>query len=64
MKPILIDEITAAVREADEGFKKTGGSSRHWVEDWFMPMLKKRGLDIFIAQEVYDLEGEYRRGIK
>ena len=56
MEAILLDDITQAVREADEWFKKVGGSSRHWVDDCFMPMLKKQGLDIFKAQEVYDIE--------
>ena len=56
MDAILLDEITSAVREADDWFKKIGGSSRHWVDDCFLPMLKKRGIDIFKAQEVYDCE--------
>ena len=55
---ILLSYITDAVRDADEGFRRTGGSSRHWVDDWFLPMLKKRGLDIFKADEVYSLQAE------
>jgi DNA-binding protein YbaB len=35
MKPIdedtLLKLVTAAVREADDSFEKTGGSSRHWA---------------------------------
>lgn len=35
--------VTAVVREADEAFQKSGGTSRHWVRDWFLPLLNKAG---------------------
>lgn len=42
-----IEEITAAitaiVREADEGFQKAGGTSRHWARDWFLPLMYQHG---------------------
>lgn len=44
--PELVARITRAVREADEGFQKSGGSSRHWVRECFLPMLAKHGLKI------------------
>jgi hypothetical protein len=41
-----VRRITAAVREADRGFEKTGGGSRHWVRDWFIPMLAKHRVSV------------------
>jgi len=35
--------ITAIVREADHAFEKSGGSSRHWVRDEFLPRLNAHG---------------------
>lgn len=42
----LIDDITRIVREADDVFKKIGGSSRHWTRDCFLPLLNKSGFII------------------
>ena len=39
----IVGAITAVVREADEGFQQSGGSSRHWARDWFLPLLYRRG---------------------
>lgn len=39
----IVSGITAVVREADEGFQTTGGSSRHWARDWFLPLLYRHG---------------------
>jgi hypothetical protein len=39
-------EITRVVRNADESFQKSGGSSRHWVRDNFFPELKAGGFTI------------------
>tara|TARA_R110000851_G_scaffold33896_4_gene90393 strand:+ start:1463 stop:1645 length:183 start_codon:yes stop_codon:yes gene_type:complete len=38
--------ITAAVREADSVFEKTGGSTRHYVRECLMPILEKNGLEV------------------
>ena len=38
--------ITSAVREADIAFKHVGGSSRHWVNECFLPALEEKGLEI------------------
>ena len=35
--------ITAVVREADQAFESSGGSSRHWVRDQFLPRLATAG---------------------
>jgi hypothetical protein len=35
--------ITAIVREADHAFETSGGSSRHWVRDQFLPRLNAHG---------------------
>jgi hypothetical protein len=42
----LVKKVTKVVREADAGFQKTGGTSRHWVSDWFLPLLADEGLQI------------------
>ena len=42
----LVAKITVAVREADQNFQKSGGSSRHWVRECFLPMLTKHKLVI------------------
>jgi hypothetical protein len=44
----IVNRVTAAVREADEAFKKTGGGSRHWVRECFLPSLEKHGLTVKI----------------
>lgn len=41
-----ISDITAIMREADLMFQKTGGSTRHYIRDVFLPMLKEKGLYI------------------
>ncbi len=47
--PELVARITRAIRECDQGFQQTGGSSRHWVRDWFLPTLQKHNLKIVNA---------------
>jgi len=36
--------LTRAVREADCNFERTGGSSKHWVEECFLPAINRVGL--------------------
>lgn len=43
---LLIRRITKVVRLADKRFKTTGGSSRHWVIECFLPLLEQEGLKI------------------
>jgi hypothetical protein len=43
---LLIQRLTAAMREADETFQKVGGSTRHYVRDCLLPILEKHNLDI------------------
>jgi len=38
--------VTVAVREADRSFQASGGSSRHWVRDWFLPYLRQKNLEV------------------
>ena len=40
----LVSRLTQAVRAADEQFAHSGGSSRHYVRDHFLPQLKEWGL--------------------
>ena len=42
----LVNAITAVVRDADQRFQKAGGTSRHWVRDWFLPLLNTAGMQI------------------
>lgn len=43
---VLVKAITAIVREADEAFQRSGGSSRHWVRECFLPTLNAKGFRI------------------
>lgn len=38
--------ITEVVRKADKAFASSGGSSRHWVRDNFLPELEAAGFEI------------------
>lgn len=42
----ITKQITKVVREADIGFETSGGSTRHWVRDQFLPLLEKAGLRV------------------
>lgn len=45
----LVARITRAVREADQAFESSGGSSRHWVRECFLPCLEDEGLVLVVA---------------
>lgn len=45
----LVTVLTAIVREADQAFQRSGGSSRHWVRDCFLPHLNASGVVVSIA---------------
>lgn len=59
-KAAIERRLTAAVREADQAFTTSGGSSRHWVHECFLPSLEKARLAIVDALVPTHLEG-YRR---
>ena len=40
------DRVTAVMRESDEIFQSTSGSTRHYVRDVFLPLLEKEGLKL------------------
>ncbi len=42
----LVQAVTAIVRKADAEFQRDGGSSRHWVRDYFLPLLKAGGWEL------------------
>jgi ribosomal protein L44E len=42
----LLQRMTAAMREADRTFEKTGGSTRHHIRDCLLPVLAKHGLEL------------------
>ncbi len=46
----IVRLVTAVIRDADEMFVKSGGSSRHWVRECFLPKLNGAGL--FIQPEI------------
>lgn len=41
-----IQAVTRAVRKADEEFERSGGSSRHWVIECFLPELANEDLKV------------------
>jgi len=42
----LVRSVVRAVQEADKAFEKSGGGTKHWVRDWFLPILAKHSLKI------------------
>ncbi len=50
----ILKKATRAVRKADRGFEESGGDSRHWVRDWFIPCLRQEGLTFIIASAEKD----------
>lgn len=46
MKPDDIAALTEVVRTADRNFEKSGGSSRHWVREQFLPELERAGFKL------------------
>jgi catechol-2,3-dioxygenase len=44
----IVRLVTRAVREADQTFLKTGGTSRHWVTECFLPAMEGNGLKIIL----------------
>jgi hypothetical protein len=56
--PEDVAAITAVVREADQAFEKSGGSSRHWVREQFLPRLEDAGwLVVKVHGELCKLHG-------
>lgn len=53
-----VEEITRIVRDADQDFEGSGGSTRHWVRDCFLPALEKSGLRIVGAPAPASAQGE------
>jgi hypothetical protein len=39
----LVREITRIVREAFKRFEQSGGTTRHWVRECFLPILNRDG---------------------
>ena len=52
-----VEEITRIVRDADQDFEGSGGSTRHWVRDCFLPALEKSGLRIVGAPAPASAQG-------
>lgn len=48
----LLRAVTEAVREADQLFEKSGGSSRHYVRECLLPTLAQAGLVIVKGRAV------------
>ena len=54
----VIKQVTEVVRAADRAFESSGGSSRHWVREQFIPCLEDAGLRIVPAAYIERLEAE------
>jgi len=54
----LVVKLTGIVRECDERFEKVGGSSRHWVRDFFLPYIRQHGLDVRALSQPKNTEPE------
>jgi hypothetical protein len=42
--PDMVEEFTQIMREADEIFHTSGGSTRHYVRDVLLPLMQKKGI--------------------
>lgn len=42
----IVRRMTAAMREADRTFERTGGSTKHHIEGCLLPILAKHGLKL------------------
>ena len=49
-----LDRVLCAIRDADKVFEKTGGSTRHWLRECFLPILEKEGLAVTEQGELLD----------
>ena len=49
--PGIVRRMTAAMREADAAFAKGGGTTRHYVRECVLPVLRKHGLLIAAAPQ-------------
>ena len=47
----VVRRVTSAVRRADDDFERSGGSSRHWVVECFLPALSDFGIDVVLAAQ-------------
>lgn len=45
----LLSELTQVVRDADFQYRDSGGSSRHWVRDCFLPALEAAGMSVVLS---------------
>ena len=48
----IVDRLTRAIRIADRQFETTGGTTRHYVNDCFLPALEKCGLLIKLSSQI------------
>jgi hypothetical protein len=59
----LVDQITAIVRRIDPEFEKEGGSTRHWVRDFFLPALADEGLRVLTDKQIDAIHSDgFRQG--
>jgi hypothetical protein len=47
----LVRQVAQIVREADKAFEASGGGTRHWVRDHFLPVLNAYGFEIARVQK-------------
>lgn len=42
----VFDRLTLAMRDADEAHQRSGGGTRHYLRECFLPSLREHGLHI------------------
>lgn len=47
----LATRMTAAMRDADERFMRSGGTTRHHVRDFLLPVLERHGLRLVLLPD-------------
>jgi hypothetical protein len=48
----FVRDIAMIVRDADLKFESEGGSTRHWVRDYFLPKLNSKGYVIMHTDDL------------
>lgn len=46
MSVVTVEEFTRVMREADQAFETSGGSTRHYVRECLFPLLERDGMII------------------
>lgn len=61
--PELLRRLTVAAWEADKGHLRTGGGTRHWMRDQFLPICRRLGVVITAPAEILADTGDLTKSL-